>query len=211
MARRQIYADSSLPLFGETDDVCPSQIAGVDEAGRGPLAGPVVTAAVILDPANVPEGLNDSKVLSAARRDELYAEIMATATVSIAMASAATIDRINIRAATLAAMTRAVARLERRPVLALIDGRDIPPGLACGARAIVQGDATIAAIAAASIIAKVTRDRLMVRMAQVYPDYGFEQHMGYGTARHQAALAKYGPCALHRRSFAPIRALVAAA
>jgi ribonuclease HII len=193
-------------LVGET-----GPIAGVDEVGRGPLAGPVVTAAVILDPDAVPVGLADSKVLKRERREELFAEIMATSCVSIAMAKPQTIDRLNIRGATLDAMRRAVAGLAVKPGLVLVDGRDIPPGLRCRAQAIIGGDATVAAIAAASIIAKVTRDRLMARLGVHHPAYGFERHVGYCTEEHRNALSLVGVTVHHRRSFAPIRALVAEA
>ena len=182
-----------------------AHIAGIDEAGRGPLAGPVVTAAVILDPRNIPSGLDDSKRLTAHRREQLFDEIIDSAEVAVAMASAARIDAMNIRAATLWAMAKAAAGLGRRPVYALIDGRDVPDGLPCPGRALVKGDQRSVSVAAASIIAKVTRDRLMVRLGRAYPAYGFERHMGYGTAVHRRALAEHGPCPHHRRSFAPVR------
>lgn len=181
-------------------------VAGVDEAGRGPLAGPVATAAVILDPQSIPEGLADSKVLAADERERLFALIIGHAvSVSVAFASATLIDRINIRAATLEAMRRAVAGLSVRPALVEIDGRDVPPNLVCEGRAIVDGDAKVAAISAASIVAKVARDRLMTRLGAAFPAYGFERHMGYATPAHRAALAEHGPCRHHRRSFAPVR------
>ncbi|BCP52615.1 ribonuclease HII [Kaistia sp. 32K] len=182
-------------------------IAGVDEAGRGPLAGPVVAAAVILDPKNIPDGLNDSKKLTAQAREALFERIMASAHVSVVAASVLRIDATNIRQATLWAMTRAVAGLPWAPDLAIIDGNDLPPALACPGEAYVKGDARSVSIAAASIIAKVTRDRMMTRAATHFPDYGFERHMGYGTAAHLAALSTLGACPLHRASFAPIRAL----
>ena len=187
-----------------------SVIAGVDEAGRGPLAGPVVAAAVVLDPKRRPKGLADSKTLSAEAREELFAEIMATASVSFVAASTARIEALNIRGATLWAMTRAVAGLHARPDIAFIDGRDTPPGLCCDAEAIIGGDGLVMSIAAASIVAKVMRDRMMRRLATDFPDYGFERHMGYGTPEHLAALKRVGPCAHHRRGFAPIAALLAA-
>lgn len=184
-----------------------SPVAGIDEAGRGPLAGPVAAAAVILDPRDVPEGLDDSKRLRPAVRENLYGEIMARAiSVSVALASAAEIDRLDIRQATLLAMSRAAHALAVVPAFILIDGRDIPPGLPCPGEAIVKGDTTCASIAAASIVAKVTRDRLMVRLARAYPAYGFEQHVGYGTKAHLAAIAAHGPCPFHRLSFKPFRA-----
>lgn len=183
-------------------DIWP--VAGVDEVGRGPLAGPVVVAAVILDPDRVPDGLADSKELSPVRREALFDLIMASADVAVASAGPATIDAINIRAATLDAMVRAVAALPVQPRHVLVDGRDRPP-VSVDCEAIIDGDALVASIAAASIIAKVTRDRLMLRLDLAYPAYGFAAHMGYGTARHLAALSAHGPCPAHRLSFAPVR------
>ncbi len=180
------------------------QIAGVDEVGRGPLAGPVVAAAVILDPDNLPSGLNDSKTLSAARRDALYLEIMRHAHVAVASVPAAVIDRINIRQATLLAMTRAVNALAVPPDHVLVDGRDVPP-LPCTGEALIGGDGKSLSIAAASIIAKVTRDRLMERLSEHDPRYGYASHAGYGTAVHLAALEQYGPSPDHRMSFAPLK------
>jgi ribonuclease HII len=180
-------------------------VAGLDEAGRGPLAGPVVAAAVVFESQNFPEGLNDSKKLSPAKRRRLYEIIVDSAHVSVAVASAARIDRMNILRASLWAMDRALAGLPCAPDHALIDGRDLPPGLPCTGEAIIGGDGLSASIAAASIVAKVTRDRLMEAVGLAYPDYGFERHMGYGTARHLDALARHGPCHHHRRSFAPVR------
>jgi ribonuclease HII len=183
-------------------------VAGVDEAGRGPLAGPVVAAAVILDPKRIPAGLNDSKKLTMAAREALYGQILATAAVSVVAASAQRIDATDIRKATLWAMRRAVEGLPESPDHAIIDGKDVPPGLPCTGEAFVKGDGRSVSIAAASIIAKVTRDRMMARAAIHHPHYGFERHMGYGTAVHLAALARHGACPLHRASFAPIRALL---
>lgn len=180
-------------------------VAGVDEAGRGPLAGPVVAAAVILDPASIPDGLNDSKALKPARREQLFELILASCQVGIASASAREIERTDIRAASLAAMRLALASLPVSADFALIDGRDIPPGLECPANALVKGDARSLSIAAASIVAKVVRDRMMVRSALVYPEYGFDHHMGYGSQRHLHAIAEYGPCPLHRMTFRPMR------
>jgi ribonuclease HII len=180
-------------------------IAGVDEAGRGPLAGPVVAAAVILDPQRIPQGLDDSKVLKAEARESLYEAIMATAFVAAVSASAQRIDAINIRQATLWAMCASVQALPVRPNRVLVDGREFPDGLPCPADAVIDGDALILSIAAASIIAKVTRDRMMKRVAGLFGQYGFERHMGYATPEHRAALHRLGPCALHRRSFAPVR------
>lgn len=186
-------------------------VAGVDEAGRGPLAGPVVAAAVALDPKRIPKGLADSKTLTAERREALFAEIMASAAVSFAAASTARIEALNIRGATLWAMARAVAGLGVRPDLALIDGRDAPPGLCCRAEPVIGGDALVVSIAAASIVAKVVRDRIMSRLGEDFPAYGFQRHMGYGTPEHLAALASHGPCTHHRRGFAPVAALLAQA
>lgn len=216
--------DSSLPDLFDIPEAGPcdrvierdaarrwkGQIAGIDEAGRGPWAGPVVTAAVILTDAPLPEGLTDSKKLSAARREELFDVIMSDHVVAVASASARRIDATDIRAATLWAMTRAVAGLARRPVGVLVDGRDVPTGLreaGYRAMAIVKGDSRAACIAAASIIAKVTRDRMMASVAIDHPGYGFERHMGYGTAFHQDALTRLGATSLHRMSFKPLKAL----
>lgn len=180
-------------------------VAGTDEAGRGPLAGPVVAAAVILDPDNIPDGLNDSKQLTANRREVLFDAIMATAQVSIAASSPGHIDSRNILRASLDAMRRAVAGLATQPAFLLVDGRDVPPGLHCAAKAVIQGDGRSVSIAAASIIAKVTRDRMMARAHLVYPAYGFANHAGYGTAQHRAGIDAHGPCPLHRMSFRPLR------
>ena len=178
-------------------------IAGVDEAGRGPLAGPVAAAAVILDPTRMPAGLTDSKALSPEKRSELFTAILASARVGIAFAGADEIARLNIRGATLAAMARALACLHPAPTLALIDGRDVPP-TDIPARAIVKGDLTEPAISAASIVAKVARDRLMVRLDRRHPGYGFALHKGYPVPAHLDALARLGPCPEHRRGFAPV-------
>jgi ribonuclease HII len=182
-------------------------VAGIDEAGRGPLAGPVAAAAVILDPSAVPRGLNDSKQLTAGERDSLYREIMFHAqAVAVAFASPSEIDELNIRQATFLAMRRALAGLSAAPRHVLVDGNDLPPGLCRSAEAIIKGDASIASIAAASIVAKVTRDRLMRRADRLYPAYGFSEHFGYATKAHLAAIAEHGPCALHRMSFRPFAA-----
>nr|WP_240592729.1 ribonuclease HII [Macromonas bipunctata] len=182
----------------------PVLLAGVDEAGRGPLAGPVVAAAVILDDLHPIAGLADSKKLSAARREALFDEIRAKALCcSIAEASVAEIDRLNILQATLLAMQRAVAGLRLRPSLVQVDGNRLPL-LGIRAEAIVKGDAKVAAISAASILAKVTRDRGLQALHAQYPQYGFDRHKGYGTAAHLAALHTHGPCEAHRRSFAPV-------
>jgi ribonuclease HII len=181
-------------------------VAGVDEAGRGPLAGPVAAAAVILDPSQVPPGLADSKVLSEAEREAVFHAILATAVaVSFALLPPVEIDRLNIRGATLEAMRRAVMGLPVPPHRIIIDGRDVPDGLPFPARAIIGGDATEPAISAASIVAKVMRDRLMHRLGAEIPAYGFEIHKGYGTAKHRAAIASHGGLAHHRQSFAPFR------
>jgi ribonuclease HII len=179
-------------------------VAGVDEAGRGPLAGPVVAAAVILDDLNPIQGLNDSKKLTAKRREALFDEIRARALCfSIAESSEQEIDQINILQATLLAMKRAVEGLRLPPKLVLVDGNRLPT-LAILSEAIVQGDALIPAISAASILAKVHRDRLCQEMHQRYPVYGFDQHKGYGTAQHLAALQAHGPADCHRMTFAPV-------
>ncbi len=179
-------------------------IAGVDEAGRGPLAGPVVAAAVVLDLDRVPNGLADSKILRPEQREALFEDIVASAQIGIASVSHAQIDAINIRQATLRAMSRALAALPCAPHIALVDGND-PPKLPCPVETIVKGDARIASIAAASIVAKVVRDRIMKRLAASFPAYGFAQNAGYGTAAHRAALTREGPCPFHRASFAPVR------
>lgn len=182
-------------------------VAGVDEAGRGPWAGPVVAAAVILNPAQIPPGLNDSKKLTAARREALYGPITETAQWAVGVASVEEIDQMNILAASLLAMQRAVAGLAPTPDIALIDGNRAPK-LTCRTQTVVGGDGKSLSIAAASIIAKVTRDRMMAALDTEFPGYGFARHAGYGTAFHQQALHHLGPCAAHRRSFAPIRALL---
>jgi ribonuclease HII len=184
-----------------------SLICGVDEAGRGPWAGPVCAAAVILDQAHIPAGLNDSKKLTAAKREALFPLIMAAADVGVGLVSAAEIDEINILQATYLAMSRAVAALKAKPTLALIDGNRAPK-LFCATQTIIGGDAESLSIAAASIIAKVTRDRLMCELDKTFPAYGFAMHKGYGTSAHAAALAQHAPCTEHRKSFKPIRALL---
>jgi ribonuclease HII len=181
-------------------------IAGVDEAGRGPLAGPVAAAAVILDAANIPLGITDSKKLSPAERARLFPLILAQArAVAFSFASPAEIDILNIRGATLLAMRRAVLALAISPDLVLVDGRDVPPGLPCEGRAIIGGDAIEASIGAASIVAKVMRDKLMLRLDAQNPGYGFAIHKGYPTAQHRAAIAALGPTVHHRLSYAPFR------
>ena len=189
-----------------------ARIAGVDEVGRGPIAGPVVAAAVVLDPRRVPVGLNDSKKLSEKARERLFDEICAHHSVAIALGSVARIDATDIRAATLDAMRRAVKGLMETPDHALVDGIDVPPGLPCPGTAVKGGDGRSVSIAAASIVAKVLRDRLMGLAAEVHPGYGFDRHKGYGVEAHMAALGRLGASPLHRRSFAPVaRAIEAAA
>lgn len=182
----------------------PGLVAGVDEAGRGPLAGPVVAAAVILDDLHPIAGLADSKKLSPTKRERLYDEIRAKALCcSVAEASVEEIDRLNILQATLLAMRRAVEGLRLKPTKVLVDGNRLPP-LPMLAEAIVKGDSKVAAISAASILAKVTRDRWCAQYHVEFPAYGFDGHKGYGTAEHLAALRLHGPCPQHRRSFAPV-------
>lgn len=179
-------------------------VAGVDEVGRGPLAGPVAAAAVILDPKRLPVGLDDSKALTQKQREEAFERIMAQAVaVSVAFVTPAEIDVMNIRRASLAAMMRAVAGLSHAPSYVLVDGSD-PPSLECPCRAIVKGDASTLSIAAASIVAKVSRDAMMRRLAAQFPQYGFETNVGYAAARHLAALRDHGPTPVHRMSFSPL-------
>lgn len=181
-------------------------IAGVDEAGRGPLAGPVSVAAVILDPSRPIAGLNDSKKLSETRREALYPLIIERAVAwHIEFVQAEEIDQLNILHATMEGMRRAVCALQPGAHLARIDGNRIPPGLPCPAEALVGGDALDQAIMAASILAKVARDRAMVAMHDEFPAYGFALHKGYPTPAHLTALSMHGPCAQHRHSFAPVR------
>jgi ribonuclease HII len=189
-----------------------SRVAGVDEAGRGPLAGPVVVAAVILDPKRPIAGLDDSKRLSAKRREALEPLILERAfACAVIEVDAQTIDRINILQATLQGMRLALEALMHAPDLALIDGNRLPRDLRCPARALVGGDGSVAAIGAASILAKVHRDRCMRAFDAVHPGYGFAAHMGYPTPMHLAALNELGPCAIHRCSFAPVAASLRAA
>jgi ribonuclease HII len=180
-------------------------VAGCDEAGRGPLAGPVVAAAVILDPKRVPRGLDDSKKLDPETRERLHARICASAQVAVACAPPWRIDRDNILRASLWALARAVAALPVKPQLVFVDGRD-RIDIGCECRPVIGGDAIIASIAAASIVAKVTRDRLMTQLGLMHPGYGFEHHKGYSVPEHFAALARLGPTVHHRRSFAPVAA-----
>ncbi len=178
-------------------------VAGVDEAGRGPLAGPVVVAAVILNNRRIPDGLNDSKVLTAEVREEIYEKLMRSATVSIAIAPPTVIARLNILQATLQAMRQALIGLTLRPDHALIDGKILPKELPCFGEAVIGGDGRSVSIAAASVIAKVTRDRMCRIMHCEEPDYGFDSHKGYSTPEHLAALSELGPGRHHRMDFAP--------
>lgn len=180
-------------------------VAGCDEAGRGPLAGPVVAAAVILDPKRIPKGIDDSKRLSKERREQLFEDICATALVSVAVAPPSRIDRDNILRASLWALTRAVRALPEAPKHVFVDGRD-RLATSCDCEAVIGGDGIVLSIAAASIVAKVSRDRLMCRLALDHPGYGFEQHMGYGVPAHLEALDRLGPTIHHRRFFAPVAA-----
>lgn len=181
-----------------------ARIAGIDEVGRGPLAGPVTAAAVILDPANIPDGLNDSKKLSAKRRDALFDQIMACATVGFAHATVEEIDEHNILRASHIAMLRAVEALGVTPDHLLIDGNLIPRGCTVSAEAVIKGDGKSLSIAAASIVAKVTRDRVMVDLAQQHPGYGWESNAGYPSKSHISALQELGVTPHHRRSFKPV-------
>ncbi len=187
-------------------------IAGIDEAGRGPWAGPVVAAAVILDPDGVPNGLNDSKKLTAAERETLFTAIQTRARVGLGIVDVNAIDRLNILGATLKAMADALAQLSATsgpaPVLALVDGNR-PPSLPCPVSCIIKGDGLCPAIAAASIMAKVTRDRIMMDLARDYPGYGWDTNMGYGTKAHRLGLDRLGPTPHHRRSFKPVAAYLA--
>ncbi len=185
-------------------------VAGCDEAGRGPLAGPVVAAAVVLDPKRIPRGLNDSKKLDAKAREKLCAKICATAEVAVAFGSTERIDRDNILLASLWALSRAVKALPVKPQLVFVDG-NMKIDCDCDCEAVISGDALVMSIAAASIVAKVTRDRLMTRLGLAHPGYGFERHMGYGVPAHFKALDALGPTIHHRRSFAPVATRLAAA
>jgi ribonuclease HII len=180
-------------------------VAGCDEAGRGPLAGPVVAAAVVLDPKRIPKGIDDSKRLTATRREELFEEICATASFAVAFASPTRIDRDNILRASLWALARAVRALPEMPKHVYVDGRD-RIDVSCDCDAVIGGDGLVLSIAAASIIAKVSRDRLMSKLAQDCPGYGFDSHKGYGVPEHLAALDRLGPTVHHRRFFAPVAA-----
>jgi ribonuclease HII len=182
-------------------------VAGCDEAGRGPLAGPVVAAAVILDPKRIPKGLNDSKKLNAEARNALYDQIVATAEVAVAIAPPARIETDNIRGASLWALARAVKALPVAPKLVFVDGID-RNAVDCECRPVVSGDALVVSVAGASIVASVARDRLMGCVGAAHPGYGFERHMGYSVPEHVEALNRLGPCVHHRRKFAPVAALL---
>lgn len=190
----------TLALSGGCTSIC-----GVDEAGRGPLAGPVVAAAVVLDPQSIPNGLNDSKALTEKTRSELFDAILASSHVAFCSIAADCIDAMNIRAASLHAMSQAVSALPECPGHSLIDGNALPRDMPCPAEAIVKGDARSLSIAAASIVAKVIRDRIMVSADSFWPNYGFAGHKGYPTAAHRDALMRFGPCPIHRKSFSPVR------
>ncbi|MFY8112662.1 MAG: ribonuclease HII [Rhabdaerophilum sp.] len=196
-----------IPQWSEWRRAGMTRIAGIDEVGRGPLAGPVVAAAVLLPANGVPPGLADSKALTAQRREKLAEALFACAEIGLATVLPAEIDRLNIHRATLLAMARALAALPRPAEAALVDGKFTPPGLAIPAAAVIGGDARVPAISAASIIAKVTRDAMMAAAAGRYPGYGFDRHAGYPAPAHKAALARLGLCPLHRLSYAPCRAL----
>ncbi len=200
---------ASAPHF-ELERQAACIVAGIDEAGRGPLAGPVVAAAVILpDPAHtsLPPGINDSKALSPTRRDEIFTRLRQVAVIGVGLASVDEIDLHNILQATLLAMGRAVWALPQNPEMALVDGNQLPD-LSCPAQAVIGGDGISLSIAAASIVAKVTRDRIMEGLAKVHPAYGWERNRGYGTAEHRRAIVAVGITCHHRRSFAPVRAAI---
>ena len=180
------------------------QIAGVDEVGRGSLSGPVTAAAVILDPANVPKGLKDSKKLTRNRREEIVKDILRTSKVGLTHVSVSVIDDINILQASLRAMKEAINLLNSKPCFVLVDGNKLPPNLSCDGRPIVKGDELSLSIAAASVVAKVARDNLMKELSRDHPEYGWEKNAGYPTKQHVKALNTFGVTAHHRRSFAPV-------
>ncbi|MBP7002820.1 ribonuclease HII [Amaricoccus sp.] len=183
-------------------------VCGVDEVGRGPWAGPVVAAAVVLDPDCVPEGIDDSKKLTAARREALYEALLGCARVGVGVASVAEVDRVNVLQASFIAMRRALVALGTTPGTVLVDGKLLPQGLGGEARAVIGGDALCLSIAAASVVAKVVRDRMMVALAQQFPGYGWETNVGYGVRAHAEALARLGVTPHHRRSFAPVHKIL---
>lgn len=210
MASGPLYK-TGMPSLEYEGRYAPRIVCGVDEAGRGPLAGPVIAAAVILPPhAEIPQTLTDSKRVARLERERLFDWLTQHACVAIGEATVEEIDRLNILQATLLAMQRAVTSLTQTPQVALIDGNRMPK-LSCETITIVKGDSISFSIAAASIIAKVTRDRIMEQMHTAYPEYGFGKHVGYGTKAHCDALRTHGPSPIHRRSFAPVRALLEAA
>jgi ribonuclease HII len=205
MALRESLIRPTFDLETASLAVHGGPVAGIDEAGRGPLAGPVVAAAVILDPRRIPEGIADSKQLEPEIREAIYAQIVSDAlAVGVGMADVADIDRLNILHATMSAMRKAVDALALRPKVALVDGNRLPK-LACHGQAVVKGDALCLSIAAASIVAKVTRDRLMTALGAEFPGYGFEKHKGYATAEHQDAIRRMGVTVHHRRSFRTVQ------
>jgi ribonuclease HII len=205
MATRAIRIGPDFEVESQALSVGRGPVVGVDEAGRGPWAGPVVAAAVVLEASRIPPGIDDSKLLEPTKREELFEALIASgAVIGIGIAEVDRIARMNILAASLWAMRRAVTALKVRPALALVDG-NCPPRLTCKARTVVGGDAKCLSIAAASIVAKVTRDRIMVELGARLPQYGFERHKGYGTPEHRDAIARHGVCKHHRRSFEPIR------
>jgi ribonuclease HII len=208
--RGRSHAGEAMPPDFAFEAEAPRPVCGVDEVGRGPWAGPVVAAAVVLDPARIPDGLDDSKRLTPARRAALHDALIGVARVGVGAASVAEIDALNVLEASFVAMRRAVAALGRRPgpALALVDGRHAPPGLGCPVRAVVGGDAACLSIAAASIVAKVTRDRVMAALAREFPGYGWETNVGYGVAAHAAALTRLGVTPHHRRSFRPVHKML---
>ncbi|HXF87331.1 MAG TPA: ribonuclease HII [Xanthobacteraceae bacterium] len=199
-----VQTEPSFEIEAALMDQYGGPVAGIDEAGRGPWAGPVVVAAVILNPDRIPQGLNDSKQLTAEEREERYAEIMATSIVSVAIGPVKQIDRINILQASLWGMRKAYRGLQVPAGAAIIDGNIVPKRFPCKARAVVCGDALSLSVAAASIVAKVTRDRMMVKLSRRYRRYAWDSNKGYGTREHAEAIKKHGVCIHHRRSFSPI-------
>jgi ribonuclease HII len=199
-----VTPEPSFDLEAALMDEFKGPVAGIDEAGRGPWAGPVVVAAVILNPERIPEGLNDSKVLTPQEREERYAEIMATSIVSVAIGNVRRIDRDNILQASLWGMRKAYRGLRVPIGAAIIDGNIVPRRFSCKARAVVGGDGLSLSVAAASIVAKVTRDRMMVKLSRRYRRYAWDSNKGYGTREHAEAIKKHGVCTHHRRSFSPI-------
>lgn len=204
MSSARDSAAPDLPRLGNPANARPMAICGIDEAGRGPLAGPVVAAAVILPRKGRPKGLDDSKQITAETREELAAAIRRVGVVGVGVASVEEIDALNILRAAHLAMQRAFAALPETPVAAIVDG-NMAPDLPCPVECVVDGDAIVPIVSAASIIAKVERDRMMNELCAQYPGYAFSRHKGYATPEHQEALARLGPCAIHRRSFRPVQ------